>query len=52
MATRREMEARLSGIDGTIASGGDAGEAVELCRGLSYAEKWQAQVQERLAALI
>ncbi len=52
MRLRREVEARLPSLDAALASGGGERETVSACRDLSYAEKWQAQLQERLAALL
>ena len=49
---RQALEASFPDLDAAIASGGGQHETVEACRVLSYAEKWQAQLQERMAALI
>ena len=52
MRLRRGLEATFPSLDEKIATGGGEHESVEACRDLSFAEKWQAQLQERMAALI
>jgi len=52
MRLRKEIESSLPELDRIIEGGAGECETVAACRDLSYAEKWQAQLQERMAALI